>query len=87
MTDERFNELLAGPLYHPMVPFTITRLALALRHVIEATGEQGEAALEAHCAALEKQDESGDETGFSYDDGSDGTDGIEPYSDAEYNGL
>jgi hypothetical protein len=56
MTDERFNELLNGPLAHPLVPFTITRLALALRSVVEATGEAGERALEDHCADREAQD-------------------------------
>jgi len=56
MKSERFNELLNGPLYHPMVGFTITRLALALRAVVEATGEAGEKALEEHCAARERRD-------------------------------
>jgi len=54
MTDERFNELLQGPLHHPMVPFAITRLALALRAVVEATGEAGTKALEDHCALREE---------------------------------
>jgi hypothetical protein len=30
MTDERFNELLNGPLQAPLMPMTIARLALAL---------------------------------------------------------
>lgn len=51
MTNERFNELLNGPLAHPMMPFMITRLALALRAVLEATGKAGDDALEAYCAA------------------------------------
>jgi len=49
MTDERFNELLNGPLAHPMMPFMITRLSLALKAVVDATGKAGEDALEAHC--------------------------------------
>lgn len=61
MNQKRFNELLSGPLYHPMVGFTLTRLALALRAVVEATGEAGERALEEHCAARERQDKENDQ--------------------------
>lgn len=50
MTDKRFNELVNGPLFHPMPMFTITRLALALRDVVRSTGKAGEEALERHCA-------------------------------------
>jgi len=57
MTDERFNELLEGPLNHPLVPFLITRLILALRTVVEATGDAGEKALEDYCRDREAQDE------------------------------
>jgi hypothetical protein len=57
MTDERFNELLSGPLSHPFPMFTMTRLALALRAVVDATGEAGERALEAHCADRQASDE------------------------------
>lgn len=57
MTDERFNQLLNGPLSHPLVPFTITRLAMALRAVVEATGEAGDRALEQYCAEREAQDQ------------------------------
>lgn len=60
MTNERFNELLNGPLAHPMGPFTITRLALALRAVVEATGEAGEKALEEHCRDRDEQDRRND---------------------------
>lgn len=56
MTNERFNELLSGPLHHPMIPFVITRLTLALRAVVEDCGAAGDAALERHCAARENQD-------------------------------
>ena len=57
MTDDRFNELLAGPLSHPLPMFTLGRTILALRAVVEATGEAGERALEAHCAARQEADE------------------------------
>lgn len=57
MTDERFNELLNGPLNHPMPMFSLTRLALALRAVVDATGKPGEDALEAHCRARQAKDE------------------------------
>lgn len=57
MTDKRFNELLSGPLHHPMIVFSITRLALALRAVVEATREAGEKALEEYCAARQQQDQ------------------------------
>jgi hypothetical protein len=60
MTNERFNELLQGPLHHPMVPLAITRLALALRAVVDATGEAGAKALEAHCAQREEAEEPRD---------------------------
>lgn len=56
MKDDRFNELINGPLSHPMMPFTISRLALALRDVVERTGEAGERALEEHCRMREEQD-------------------------------
>lgn len=57
MTDQRFNELLNGPLSHPLFMFKLTRLSLALRHVVDATGEAGEKALEEHCKGREEQDE------------------------------
>lgn len=56
MTDERFNELVSGPLHHPLIPFVVTRLTLALRAVVEACGPAGEAALETHCAGRQEQD-------------------------------
>jgi hypothetical protein len=61
MTDERFNELLSGPLSHPLPMFSITRLVIALRAVIDATGEAGDKALEAHCAARQAEDEGIDD--------------------------
>ncbi len=57
MTDERFNELLRGPLHHHFPMFTLTRLILALRAVVEECGEAGEKALERHCAERQDQDE------------------------------
>lgn len=60
MTNERFNELLNGPLGHPMPMFRITRLALALRAVLDATGEAGEQALEAHCRERNAKDAAHD---------------------------
>ena len=60
MTTERFNELLNGALDHPMIPFTLTRLVLALRAVVDATGNAGEDALEAYCRMREQQDAAGD---------------------------
>jgi hypothetical protein len=61
VTDERFNELVNGPLSHQMVPFTISRLVLALREVVIRTGEAGDRALEEHCAARQRQDHDADE--------------------------
>ncbi len=57
MTTERFNELMDGSLHHPMVTFTITRLALALKYVVDATGEAGERALEEYSRAREARDQ------------------------------
>ena len=58
MTSDRFNELLNGPLSHPLPMFTVTRLAMALRAVVEATGEAGDKALEEHCRERQEQDDS-----------------------------
>ena len=49
MTDERFNELVNGPLRHASVVFTISRLALALKACVDASPE-AEKALEEYCA-------------------------------------
>ncbi len=56
MSTERFNELLNGPLSHLLPMMVMTRLALALWAVVEATGEAGERALEGYCAGLEGRD-------------------------------
>jgi hypothetical protein len=54
MTLDRFNQLLQGPLDHPLLPFKCTRILRALWHVVERTGEPGRQALEEFC---EQQDE------------------------------
>jgi hypothetical protein len=56
MTDERFNELVNGPLSHPVGPLFMLRLANALRMVVERCGGAGDAALEAHCKEVEAMD-------------------------------
>jgi hypothetical protein len=61
MTMERFNELLNGPLNHPMGIFAILRLSQALWFVLNCTGERGAAALEAHCRAREEKDNASDD--------------------------
>jgi hypothetical protein len=57
MSDEEFNSLLNGPLNHPFPMFAISRLALALKDVVEATGDGGAQALREHCAARQRRDE------------------------------
>jgi hypothetical protein len=57
ISNERFNELLNGPLTGPTIQFTTLRLAQALRHVVEGTGAQGVKILEDYCEARQKQDE------------------------------
>lgn len=56
MTDERFNELLQGPLDHHFLAFRLGRLALALRAVVEECGPAGDQALERICREREEQD-------------------------------
>lgn len=56
MSDEEFNALVNGPLSHPLPIFTLTRLALALRCVVESTGEAGANALREFCAQREARD-------------------------------
>jgi hypothetical protein len=66
MTDERFNQLLAGPLSHPFPVFAMSRLILALKAVVDATGQAGEEALERHCAGREESDRyKAEEGGYS----------------------
>jgi hypothetical protein len=56
VTTERFNEIINGPLHHPILPFTINRLVLALRIVVEQTGDAGDAALEFAATEYAKRD-------------------------------
>lgn len=60
MTDERFNEIISGPLWHPISPLMVTRIAMALRAVLLATGNAGDAALEAYAAARDRKDAEND---------------------------
>jgi len=57
MNAEEFNKLLNGPLNHPLAHFRLTRLSLALFHVVNATGQFGEQALREHCAERQAKDE------------------------------
>lgn len=57
MKIERFNELLNGPLSHPIPMFIITRLSRALLFVVEMTGDAGEEALERFCRDQQSHDE------------------------------
>jgi len=56
MTDQRYNELLNGPLMHPMPMFTISRLARALGYVVGTCGKEGTDALEEFCKMQEMSD-------------------------------
>ena len=59
MTNERFNELINGPLDHPVPMFKIMRLMMALRVVVDAHPD-ADNALEAHCAEREAADSAED---------------------------
>jgi hypothetical protein len=56
MTDDRFNEILNGPLAHPMFMMQFNRVVNALRTVVEETGPAGAAALEQVAAMYIKRD-------------------------------
>ena len=56
MKNQRFEQLLNGALSHPLLPFRLTRLALALKFVVDECGAKGEQALESWCAARDAQD-------------------------------
>lgn len=58
MSTDEFNNLLNGPLHHPLAALAITRLALALRAVVDATGDAGAEALRKHCQARQEKDET-----------------------------
>ena len=49
LSDDKWNELLNGPLYHPALPFTIMRRLRALRFVVDCTGDVGQKTLLDHC--------------------------------------
>ena len=63
VTDQRFNQLVNGPLFHPIVLMMLNRLMIALRVVVEATGAAGDRALEAHCALVASQDSQEEQDG------------------------
>jgi hypothetical protein len=50
ITDEEFNEMLNGPLHHPL------RLVMALRMVLLASGPAGSEALRKHCRERQAND-------------------------------
>jgi hypothetical protein len=60
MTDERFNELMYGPLSHPLLPFRFTRLMLALRAVVDSSPE-AEKAFEQYCCELDRLERRGEQ--------------------------
>jgi hypothetical protein len=57
MQNERFNELINGPLGHPLVTMRINRLVVALHYVVQECGPAGEKALEGICADYQRQDQ------------------------------
>ena len=61
MTNNRFKELLNGPLAHPLPTLAIARLVLALRAVVKETGAAGDQALEKYCRQREAHDGAEDE--------------------------
>lgn len=60
MSDERFNQLLNGPLSHPLPICTLTRITLGLRHVLDVCGEPADKALEEYCREREERDQLDD---------------------------
>jgi hypothetical protein len=56
ISDEEFNAMLRGPLHHPLPQFTLSRLMLALRHVVDVTGSKGIEALRMHCRHRQEKD-------------------------------
>lgn len=56
MGEEEFNELLTGALAHPFPMFMISRLAMALMHVVKETGAEGAEALRAYCRARQDRE-------------------------------
>lgn len=56
MDNVKFTNLLRGPLAHPLPVFSITRLALALKYVVDRCGDAGEQALDEYCVGRELRD-------------------------------
>jgi len=84
VSDTEFNILLNGPLGHPFPLMRMNRLAIALRVVVNATGEAGEKALRAHCEERREKDERESE------DAESGTHGARPsggLSEAQHNAF
>lgn len=54
MTEERFFQLINGPLQHPMIEFHLTRVIMALQTVVESC-PQAEQAFERHCTSKDVQ--------------------------------
>lgn len=56
MDDLKFRNLVNGPLSHPLPHFTVLRLILALKCVVDATGDAGERALDEYCTERDLRD-------------------------------
>lgn len=56
MDDAKFQNLVNGPLSHPMPHFTMLRLILALKYVVDETGPAGERALDKYCTERDLRD-------------------------------
>ena len=54
---ERFNELLRGPLSHPMPLFHISRLARALQFIVDHDNPKADKDLEIFCELQQQQDD------------------------------
>lgn len=56
MSDDEYNYLINGPLSHPLPIMRMSRLNLALRHVVERTGALGDEALREICRDYDDRD-------------------------------
>jgi hypothetical protein len=56
ISNNRFNELLNGPLAGPAIEFSLLRVVQALRYVVEGLGAPAVKILEDYCEAREEQD-------------------------------
>jgi len=61
MENGRLNELVNGPLAHPLITMRINRLVVALHTVVQECGEQADKALEEVCADYQRRDEAEEE--------------------------